>query len=68
METEKSLAWQILHTLKIIIWIVSIIAIIELIIIGYMGYLLYDSQFDYSYDTIQDVSNTNLDNSSITQY
>ena len=69
MEEEKSIAWEMLHTLKIVFVIVLVIAIIELIIIGYMGYLLYDSRFEYeTNNTIQDVSNTSLDNSSITQY
>ena len=69
MEKEKnSLAWEMLKTLKIVIVILTAIAIIELVIIGYMGYLLYDSRFEYTTDTIQDVSETNLDNSSITQY
>ena len=64
---EKSIAWEMLKTLKRIIIIISIIAIIELFVIAYMGYLIYDSQFDYSYDTIQDVTNTSLNNSNITQ-
>lgn len=70
MEKEKnSLAWEMLKTLKAVIGILSVIAIIELCIIARLGYLLYDSQFDYeTNDTIQDVSETNLDNSSITQY
>lgn len=68
MEKENSLAWEMLHTLKIVITIISIIAIIELLVIAYMGYLLYDSQFEYeTSDTIQDVTNTNLNNSNITQ-
>lgn len=68
MEKENSLAWEMLHTLKIVITIVSIIAIIELLVIAYMGYLIYDSQFDYSTTETQDVSNTDVNNSSIIQY
>lgn len=66
---EKSVAWEMLKSLKIVITIISIIAIIELGVIAYIGYLLYDSRFEYeTNDTIQDISNTSLDNSSITQY
>lgn len=65
---EKSVAWEMLKTFKRVITIISIIAIIELFVIAYMGYLIYDSQFDYeTSDTIQDVTNTSLNNSSITQ-
>lgn len=64
---EKSIAWEMLKSLKKVITIISVISVIELLIIAYMGYLIYDSQFDYSYDTIQDVTNTSLNNSNITQ-
>lgn len=68
MDEKNSLAWEMLHTLKIVITVVSIIAIIELFVIAYMGYLIYDSQFDYSTTETQDVSNTDVNNSSIIQY
>lgn len=69
MENEKhSFAWELLHTLKVVIAIISIIAIIELGVIGYLGYLLYDSQFEYVTEKTQDVDNTTLDNSEMIQY
>lgn len=65
---EKSIAWEMLKSLKKVITIISVISVIELLIIAYMGYLIYDSQFEYeTNDTIQDVTNTSLNNSSITQ-
>lgn len=62
---EKSLAYEMLHTLKTTIKIILTISIIELVIIGFMAYLLYDSQFEYSTEQEQDLSNTLIDNSSI---
>jgi len=69
MEEEKnSLAYDMLKALKAVIIFLSIIIVFELIVIGVLGYLLYDSQFDYSTTETQDVSNTDVNNSSIIQY
>lgn len=69
MEEEKnSLAYDMLKALKAVIIFLSIIIVVELIVIGVLGYLLYDSQFDYSTTEKQDVSNTDVNNSSIVQY
>lgn len=69
MEEEKnSLAYDMLKALKAVIIFLSIIIVVELIVIGVLGCLLYDSQFDYSTTETQDVSNTDVNNSSIVQY
>lgn len=69
MEEEKnSLAYDMLKALKAVIIFLSIIIVVELIVIGVLSYLLYDSQFDYSTTETQDVSNTDVNNSSIIQY
>lgn len=69
MEEEKnSFAYDMLKALKAVIIFLSIIIVVELIVIGVLGYLLYDSQFDYSTTETQDVSNTDVNNSSIVQY
>ena len=64
---DKSIAYEMLKTLKITIKVMSVIVIIELVIICFMGYLLYDSQFDYSNEQLQNIDNTILENSSVSQ-
>lgn len=68
MDEKNSLAYDMLKTLKAVIIFLSVIVVAELIVIGVLGYLLYDSQFDYSTTETQDVSNTDVNNSSIIQY
>ena len=65
---EHSDVWNLIQFAKMQTKIISAIAIIELIVILCMGYFIYDSQFDYSTTETQDVSNTDVNNSSIVQY
>jgi len=65
---ESSWAYETLKMVKVALIIISSIAVIELVIIGIMGYMLYDGQFEYTTEQVQEVENTSVDNSSITQY
>ena len=65
---ENSLSYEMLKALKVTVKIMAAVIIIELGIIAYMGFLLYDSQFEYSTEEVQQVGNTTVENSSITQY
>lgn len=65
---NNSLAYEMLKALKLTVKIMAAVIIIELGIIAYMGFLLYDSQFEYSTEEVQQVDNTSVENSSITQY
>ena len=64
---EHSFAWELLRTLKIALAVISTIAIIELVVITYYGFLIYDGQFEYTTESTQDIDNTSLENSQITQ-
>lgn len=65
---EHSFAWELLRALKVALAVISTIAIIELAVITYMGFLIYDGQFEYTTESTQDIDNTSLENSQITQY
>jgi hypothetical protein len=64
---ENSLSYEMLKALKVTVKIMAAVIIIELGIIAYMGFLLYDSQFEYYTDQVQELDNTSLENSSLVQ-
>lgn len=64
---NNSLAYEMLKALKLTVKIMAAVIIIELGIIAYMGFLLYDSQFEYYTDQVQELDNTSLENSSLVQ-